>query len=76
MDNDDDIVSKLLEENLEFRKIKELHNEYERKLEDINKKHYLSDNEKVEKKNLKKKKLAAKDKLATIIKEYKSATGS
>ena len=67
MGTDEEIVEKLLKDNVEFKKLKELHNEYEQKLEDFNKKHYLTDNEKVEKKTLKKKKLAAKDRLTAII---------
>jgi uncharacterized protein YdcH (DUF465 family) len=73
MDKDDEIVGKLLKEDMEFGKLMALHSELEGKLEDFNRKHYLSDNERVERKNIKKKKLAVKDKLAVIIKNYKAS---
>jgi uncharacterized protein YdcH (DUF465 family) len=72
MDIDDEIVSKLEKENVEFKKMKELHGEYEHQIEEYKKKHYLSDNERIEVSKLKKKKLAAKDRMYAIIKQYKS----
>lgn len=70
MTKDEDIVSTLLNEDVEFRRFKELHQEYEHQLNKLEKKHYLSDNEILEKKKIKKKKLAAKDKMEIIIKGY------
>ena len=52
--------------------MRELHGEYEQRIEAYKKKHYLSDNEKIEVSKLKKKKLAAKDRMYAIIKQYKS----
>ncbi len=72
MAKDEEIVSSLMKENVEFRKMSELHSEYEHRLELLSKRHYLSDNEKLEKSNLKKKKLAAKDKMHEIIQSFKS----
>lgn len=69
MEQDEDIVIMLEKENVEFRKLRELHNDYERQIDELNKKHYLSDSERLEKKELKKKKLAAKDRLQSIIDE-------
>ena len=69
MSTEEEIIEKLLKENVEFRKMKELHVEYKERLDEFSKKHYLSDSEILEKKNLKKKKLAAKDRLVAMIKE-------
>ncbi|MFC1855087.1 hypothetical protein ACFL2A_00910 [Thermodesulfobacteriota bacterium] len=72
MVKDEEVVEALLSDNVEFRKFMELHSEYEVRLENLNKKHYLTDSEKLDKQNLKKKKLATKDKMTLIIKEYKA----
>jgi len=72
MSTEEEILEKLLKDNVEFRKMKELHSEYKQRLEEFGKKHYLSDSEIIEKKKLKKKKLAAKDKMAAIIEEARA----
>ena len=61
----------LLKENEEFRKAYEQHQSYEKKLEKFKKKSFLNEEERMEEKQLKKKKLALKDKMYFLMTEYK-----
>lgn len=67
---EEEIIETLKNQNDEFRK---LHNEH-RKLDDIliemDKRHYLTKEEEIEKKRLKKEKLFKKDRIAELIREY------
>lgn len=68
-----DIKEILLRENEEFRKVYGLHQKYEKELKKFKSKSYMSDKEKLEEKELKKKKLVLKDKLYSMITEYKKS---
>lgn len=63
----------LLKENEEFRKAYQEHQCYEKKLEDFKKKGFLSEEEKLKEKELKKKKLALKDKMYYLMTEYRKS---
>lgn len=63
----------LLKESEEFRKANRLHKQYEKKLEKFKSKSFLTEEEKLEEKELKKKKLALKDKMYYLMTEYKKS---
>ena len=68
----------LLQENEEFQRLAHKHEELEERLTFLSGKIFLSDEEKLEEVTLKKKKLAVKDKMAVLIRNYqaKRPTGS
>jgi hypothetical protein len=63
----------LLRVNEEFRKAYEEHQGYESALEQIRKKPYLSEEETLQEKELKKKKLVLKDKMYQMMAEYRKS---
>ena len=63
----------LLRESEEFKKVYLQHQEYEKRLEKFKQKDFLTEKEKFEEKELKKKKLALKDKMYFILTEYKKS---
>lgn len=65
----------LLKESEEFREANRLHQEYEKKLEKFRNKSFLTEEEKLKEKELKKKKLALKDKMYYLMTKYKNSIG-
>ena len=63
----------MLKDNEEFRKAYKKHQMYEKRLEQLKKKAFLSEEEKLEEKELKKKKLALKDKMYYLMTEYRKS---
>lgn len=63
----------LLKENEEFRKASKQHQKYDKKLENLKSKSFLTESEKQEILELKKKKLALKDKMYYLMTEYKKS---
>jgi len=63
----------LLKENEEFRKANQLHQQYEKKLDKLKAKSFLTEAEKQQEKEMKKKKLALKDKMYYLMIEYKKS---
>ena len=63
----------LLKENEEFKKANQLHQQYEKKLDKLKAKSFLTETEKQEEKEIKKKKLALKDKMYYLMTEYKKS---
>jgi hypothetical protein len=63
----------LLKESDEFKKASKLHQQYEKKLEKLKAKSFLTEAEKQEEKKLKKKKLVLKDKMYVMMTEYKKS---
>lgn len=59
----------LLRENADFRKLHEEHQDCEKRLEILQMKSYLSEQEKLEERELKKRKLALKDKMYLLMAE-------
>jgi uncharacterized protein YdcH (DUF465 family) len=59
----------LLKENADFRKLHEEHQDCEKRLEIFQMKSYLSEQEKLEERDLKKRKLALKDKMYILMAE-------
>ncbi len=66
-----DIKEILYQSNEEFRRLVDQHSDYSEQLEKLLHKHYLSDVEKIEEVNLKKKKLQIKDKMQAMIQNYR-----
>lgn len=63
----------LVKESEEFRNVYQKHQEYERKLEKFKNKSFLTDEEILQEKEWKKKKLAFKDKMYFLMAEYRKA---
>lgn len=66
----------LLQENEEFQRLAQKHEELEERLTFLSGKIFLSDEEKLEEVTLKKKKLALKDKMAALIRNYEGKRSS
>ncbi len=68
---EEDLIERLLRENEEFRKAKELHSELARQLDEMERKPYLTPQDEIDIKVLKKKKLASKDQMEKILLQYR-----
>jgi uncharacterized protein YdcH (DUF465 family) len=68
---DYDLKKKLMEENPEYRALAEEHEDFERKLEEFNRKPYLTPAEEIDRKNIQKQKLKGKDKMEKILKKHR-----
>jgi uncharacterized protein len=60
----------LLQSDQQFRQLAEQHHELDDRLHQLIEKHYLSTTEQFEQVTLKKKKLALKDQMESIVREY------
>lgn len=58
-----DFLKRLLERNAEFRRIYEVHRDYEKRVAKLGKKIYVTKEEEIEEKRLKKMKLEHKDRM-------------
>ena len=66
-----DLKNLLLETNEEFRTLASRHHELDDRLHELAAKHYLSDAEQFEEVSLKKRKLQMKDRMESIIRNYR-----
>ena len=71
-----DIKQLLLQSNEEFRRLAQKHSSYDEQLEKLIHKAYLSEGEKIEEINLKKKKLQIKDQMEVLIQRYRQQMNS
>ncbi len=71
MMTEQEIIEKLMETNEEFRSLKEKHAQLEERLEELQKKVYLTVEEELEVKAIKKQKLELKDRMNEIIAKVK-----
>jgi uncharacterized protein YdcH (DUF465 family) len=71
MTKEDALMDRLLRENEEFSKAKQAHAELARQLDELEKKPYLTPQDEMEIKILKKKKLAWKDQMEKILMQYR-----
>ena len=69
-ESSDAVKEVLLQENEEFQRLAKKHQELEERLTFLSGKIFLSDEEKFEEVTLKKKKLALKDKMASLIRQH------
>jgi uncharacterized protein YdcH (DUF465 family) len=70
---EEEVVKVLDSENDEFKSLHKEHRGLKEKLAEFNSKVYLTPDEEVEKMTMKKLKLAKKDRMAQIIREYKQS---
>ena len=68
---EDELIEKLMNENEEFRKAKQAHAELAKKLDEMENKPYLTPQDEVEIKILKKKKLAYKDQMEKVLLQHR-----
>ncbi len=66
-----ELVERLMREDQEFLKVKQVHSEYARQLDELEKRPYLTPQDEIEIKILKKKKLACKDQMERILNQYR-----
>lgn len=69
--SDEILIAQNINNDLELRKHVKEHSNYERILEDFNKRVYLTPEEEMEKKTIQKKKLLEKDKIHEILAKYR-----
>jgi uncharacterized protein YdcH (DUF465 family) len=60
-------------ESPEFKKVLDLHREYEARLQELSDKSYLTDDEDREQKEIKKKKLVLKDRMYFLMAQYQKS---
>ena len=65
-----DVKNLLLKENDEYRQLAERHHQLDDRLHELTEKHYLSNSEQVEEVTIKKRKLALKDQMEQMAREY------
>jgi len=69
-DSQHSLPERLIQEHDEYRRLAERHRSFEERLERLNSRHILNDEEKVEAITLKKHKLALKDRMAEIARGF------
>ncbi len=69
---DEELISQWIDKDQELRKYVEEHKEFKRKLEELEKKPYLTTTEETEIKKLKKLKLRSKDQIEAILSQYRN----
>ena len=70
-----DVKHLLLHNNDQYRQLAEQHHLLDNRLHELSDKHYLSPTEQVEEVNLKKRKLALKDRMEAIARQYRDGNG-
>ncbi|OGQ09077.1 MAG: hypothetical protein A2026_07355 [Deltaproteobacteria bacterium RBG_19FT_COMBO_46_12] len=71
MIRDEELIERLMRENEEFLKTKQSHSQLSKQLEELEKKPFLTPQDEMEIKIIKKKKLALKDQMEKIIIQYR-----
>ncbi len=70
-ENDMDLIQRLSEENPRFRKLHEEHLLFEKQLQELDDRAYLTPEEDLERKKIQKLKLAGKDEMETILRDFR-----
>ena len=65
-----EVKNVLLQSDEQFRQLVEQHHDLDHRLHQLTDKHYLSETEQIEEVTLKKRKLALKDQMESIVREY------
>lgn len=65
------IVERLRKSNLEFQELEDAHHRLDHELAEMQKRHVLTPQEEITKKQLQKEKLAKKDRMAELIRDYR-----
>lgn len=71
LNEENEIVERLKKENVAFRRLEEGHKKLENTLSELDRKVHLTAEEEAERKRIQKLKLAKKDQMAEVIREYK-----
>jgi uncharacterized protein YdcH (DUF465 family) len=66
-----ELRNQLLKENAEYRRLAAEHQSYDSQLEDLTNKHFLSSEEQLQERTLKKKKLMLKDRMYSMVQQYR-----
>jgi uncharacterized protein YdcH (DUF465 family) len=69
---DEALINQLIGDNPDLKTLVDNHRDYEKRLEEINKRPYLSTEEDLERKKLQKAKLAGKDKIERILAAHRN----
>lgn len=69
---DEELINRLIPENEELQKLVKEHREFEAQLEELKKRLYLSNEENQEKRRLQKLKLAGRDRIEQILRDYRA----
>ncbi|HON37291.1 MAG: DUF465 domain-containing protein [Desulfomonilia bacterium] len=70
------MIRRLIPKNKELKKLWDEHLEYEEKLEQLNKRRYLSTEEEIRRKEIQKLKLRGKDRIEEILRSYRENVDS
>ena len=73
MSHYDELKAELIKTDDEFRRLYEEHQAYERRLQEINQKSLLSQEDEIEEKKIKLHKLALKDRMEEILRSHREA---
>ncbi len=68
---EEELIERLIRENGEFLKVKQAHSQLAKQLEELEKKAFLTPQDEMEIKIIKKKKLALKDQMEKILMQYR-----
>jgi uncharacterized protein len=68
---EEELIERLMRENGEFSKVKQTHSQLAKQLEELERKPFLTPQDEVEIKIIKKKKLALKDEMEKILIQYR-----
>ena len=68
---EEELIERLMRENGEFSQVKQAHSQLAKQLEELGKKPFLTPQDEVEIKIIKKKKLALKDEMEKILMQYR-----
>ena len=71
-----DVKTLLLQQNDHYRQLSEQHHQLDNRLHELTDKYYLSPSEQLEEVTIKKRKLALKDRMEAIAREYRQAHSS
>jgi hypothetical protein len=74
-ERDERLIDQLIKENETLKEYVVQHREYERQLEEFNKRIHLTTDESVQRKKIQKLKLANRDKIERILVEHRAAQG-
>jgi uncharacterized protein YdcH (DUF465 family) len=66
------LIRKIIPKDQELKRLWDEHLEYEEKLDQFNKRRYLSTEEEIRRKEIQKRKLQGKDKIEEILRKYRN----
>lgn len=72
MNIDQELLTKVRKENIEFRRLHDEHLKLKDRVEELNRMKFLSSEQEVEKKKIQKQKLKNKDRMLAIIDDYQA----